>query len=69
MRTGHHRGKGAPPHPRCVDSVRPDLQPGTAPALQEVMLIGNNWEGVADVIKSCGDFAKIGRINLIPDEE
>ncbi|SEG75266.1 hypothetical protein SAMN04489712_1117 [Thermomonospora echinospora] len=40
-----------------------------APALQEVMLVGNNWEGTADVIKSTGDFAKIGRINLIPDKD
>ncbi|MFF3304454.1 YncE family protein [Streptomyces sp. NPDC001741] len=39
-----------------------------APALQEVMLVGNNWEGTADVIKSTGDFAKVGRINLIPDK-
>ena len=39
-----------------------------APQLQEVMLVGNNWEGTADVIKSTGDFAKIGRINLIPDK-
>ncbi|MFF5263071.1 YncE family protein [Actinomadura viridis] len=40
-----------------------------AKALQEVMLVGNNWEGTADVIKSTGDFAKIGRINLIPDKD
>ncbi|MFD0855160.1 YncE family protein, partial [Actinomadura adrarensis] len=38
------------------------------PALQEVMLVGNNWEGTADVIRSRGDFGKIGRINLIPDK-
>ncbi|GLZ06222.1 serine/threonine protein kinase [Actinomadura sp. NBRC 104412] len=46
---------------------------GTVPAnavpLQEVMLVGNNWEGTADVIRSSGDFAKIGRINLIPDKD
>ncbi|GAA3923200.1 YncE family protein [Actinomadura viridis] len=40
-----------------------------ANALREVMLVGNNWEGTADVIKSTGDFAKIGRINLIPDKD
>ncbi|MFF0637544.1 YncE family protein [Nocardia sp. NPDC004151] len=39
------------------------------PGLREVMLVGNNWEGVADVIGSTGDFAKIGRINLIPDKD
>ncbi|GIH94291.1 serine/threonine protein kinase [Planobispora siamensis] len=40
----------------------------TTSALQEVMLVGNNWEGTADVIRSSGTFAKIGRINLIPDK-
>ncbi|RMI35666.1 YncE family protein [Nocardia stercoris] len=38
-------------------------------ALQEVMLVGNNWDGTADVIHSTGDFAKIGRINIIPDKD
>ncbi|MEU1548343.1 YncE family protein [Nocardia sp. NPDC005745] len=40
-----------------------------APGLREVMLVGNNWEGVADVIESSGSFAKIGRIDLIPDKD
>ncbi|WP_238846756.1 YncE family protein [Nocardia arthritidis] len=39
------------------------------PGLQQVMLVGNNWEGTADVIESTGDFAKIGRINLVPDKD
>lgn len=30
--------------------------------------MGNNWEGTADVIKSSGDFAKVGRVNVIPDK-
>lgn len=38
-------------------------------ALQEVLLVGNNWEGVADAIRSRGDFARIGRINLVPDKD
>lgn len=37
--------------------------------LREVMFVGNNWDGTADVIKSGGDLAKIGRINVIPDKE
>ncbi|MER6563904.1 YncE family protein [Streptomyces sp. NPDC001027] len=41
----------------------------TAAALREVLFVGNNWEGTADVIKSSGDFAKIGRINVIPDKD
>ena len=32
-----------------------------APALQEVMFVGNNWSGTATVIKSRGDFAKIAK--------
>ncbi|MGW0828590.1 YncE family protein [Streptomyces sp. NPDC002845] len=42
-------------------------QPSAA-ELREVMFVGNNWEGTADVIKSSGDFAKIGRVNVIPDK-
>ncbi|MET8761876.1 YncE family protein [Lentzea sp. NPDC004782] len=32
------------------------------------MFVGNNWDGTADVVKSTGDFAKIGRLNVIPDK-
>ncbi|MDT7790053.1 MAG: hypothetical protein QOF58_8472, partial [Pseudonocardiales bacterium] len=39
-----------------------------APELREVMFVGNNWDGTADVVKSTGDFAKIGRVNVIPDK-
>ncbi|BBC38902.1 uncharacterized protein SGFS_101960 [Streptomyces graminofaciens] len=42
--------------------------PAAAADLREVMFVGNNWEGTADVIKSTGDFSKIGRINVIPDK-
>ncbi|HEY9375306.1 YncE family protein [Streptomyces sp.] len=38
------------------------------PPLREVMFVGNNWEGTADVVASRGDFARIGRINVIPDK-
>src|SRR6059036_253452 len=41
----------------------------SAAALREVMFVGNNWDGTADVIKSTGDFAKVGRINVIPDQD
>ncbi|WP_067824588.1 YncE family protein [Actinomadura kijaniata] len=40
----------------------------SAPQLQEVMFVGNNWEGTADVIRSRGDFARIGRVNVVPDK-
>ncbi|MFD9030239.1 YncE family protein [Streptomyces sp. NPDC059567] len=45
-----------------ADSARPA-------GLREVMFVGNNWDGTADVIESTGDFARIGRINVIPDRE
>ncbi|WP_186778665.1 YncE family protein [Streptomyces salinarius] len=35
--------------------------------LREVMFVGNNWDGTADVIRSTGDFARIGRIDVVPD--
>jgi WD40 repeat protein len=40
----------------------------SAAPLREVMFVGNNWDGTADVVKSTGDFAKIGRLNVIPDK-
>ncbi|MER6136524.1 YncE family protein [Streptomyces sp. NPDC001815] len=43
--------------------------PAAAADLREVMFVGNNWDGTADVIKSSGDFAKVGRINVIPDKD
>ncbi|MGK5496841.1 YncE family protein [Streptomyces sp. URMC 125] len=42
---------------------------GTARAgLNEVMFVGNNWEGTADVIESTGDYARAGRIDVVPDK-
>ncbi|WP_345562068.1 MULTISPECIES: YncE family protein [Streptomyces] len=52
--------------PATVAGAAPD---SSAAALREVMFVGNNWEGTADVIKSSGDFAKVGRINVIPDKD
>ncbi|MFJ3927431.1 YncE family protein [Streptomyces sp. NPDC090022] len=37
--------------------------------LREVLFVGNNWEGTADVLASTGDMARVGRINVIPDKE
>jgi DNA-binding beta-propeller fold protein YncE len=42
---------------------------GAPAALREVMFVGNNWDGTADVIASSGSFAKIGRVNIIPDKD
>ncbi|GGT22614.1 YncE family protein [Streptomyces chromofuscus] len=38
-------------------------------ALRDVLFVGNNWDGTADVIESTGDFSRIGRIDVIPDKE
>ncbi|MGW0391446.1 YncE family protein [Streptomyces sp. NPDC003042] len=37
--------------------------------LREVLFVGNNWDGTADVLASTGDLARVGRINVIPDKE
>lgn len=37
-------------------------------ALREVLFVGNNWEGTADVLSSTGNLGKVGRINVIPDK-
>ncbi|MCJ0872985.1 YncE family protein [Streptomyces sp. AP-93] len=36
---------------------------------REVLFVGNNWEGTADVLASTGNLAKVGRINMIPDKQ
>ncbi|MFB6549522.1 YncE family protein [Streptomyces sp. NPDC056405] len=43
--------------------------PDAPDSLREVMFVGNNWDGTADVIRSTGDFARIGRIDVIPDRD
>jgi len=37
-------------------------------ALREVLFVGNNWDGTATVLKSSGDFAKVGELNVVPDK-
>lgn len=43
-------------------------EPGSSAALREVLFVGNNWDGTADVIESAGDFTRIGRIDVVPDK-
>lgn len=43
--------------------------PAAPGGLREVLFVGNNWDGTADVIRSSGDFAKIGRISVVPDKD
>ncbi|MFE9899636.1 YncE family protein [Streptomyces achromogenes] len=50
--------------PATAASARPAAPDG----LREVLFVGNNWDGTADVIRSSGDYAKIGRISVVPDK-
>ncbi|MEV7168076.1 YncE family protein [Streptomyces sp. NPDC093224] len=54
----------------AVPAAPPAPAPSAAPAgnLREVLFVGNNWEGTADVLASTGDLAKVGRIDMIPDK-
>ncbi|MBW5486449.1 YncE family protein [Streptomyces bambusae] len=47
-------------------AAQPDV---AGEGLREVLFVGNNWEGTADVLASTGDLARIGRINIVPDKE
>ncbi|MGW0080163.1 YncE family protein [Streptomyces sp. NPDC003393] len=42
---------------------------GSSDGLREVLFVGDNWDGTADVIRSTGDFARIGRVDVIPDKQ
>ncbi|WP_409497133.1 YncE family protein [Amycolatopsis sp. cmx-11-12] len=42
---------------------------GASAALRQVLFVGNNWEGTADVIRSSGDYAKIARVDMVPDKD
>jgi DNA-binding beta-propeller fold protein YncE len=40
---------------------------GAAPATQDVLFVGNNWDGTADVVDP-QSFTRLGRINIVPDK-
>lgn len=42
---------------------------GASAGLRQVLFVGNNWEGTVDVIRSSGDYAKIARVNMVPDKD
>src|SRR5918992_566945 len=42
--------------------------PPERPDTRQVMFVGNNWEGTADLIDAT-TFERLGRINVIPDKE
>ncbi|WP_030176495.1 YncE family protein [Spirillospora albida] len=47
----------------------PAAPANAAAPLRQVMFVGNNWDGTADVIEASGTFAKIGRVNVVPDKD
>ncbi|MEV7616959.1 YncE family protein [Streptomyces sp. NPDC089799] len=54
--------------PAAADTP-PDAAPDAARAgLRQVLFVGNNWDGTADVLAATGDMDRIGRINVIPDK-
>ncbi|NUK22009.1 YncE family protein [Streptomyces lunaelactis] len=62
-------GSAAAAAPPTVPRTTPgSAAQGATAGLKEVMFVGNNWDGTADVIASSGDFARIGRVNVIPDK-
>lgn len=42
---------------------------GAVPATEEVMFVGNNWDGTITVIRPDGDYARVGRLDAIPDKD
>ena len=43
------------------------LPAAAATTLQQVMFVGNNWDGTVDVIQPSGGYTGLGRINVVPD--
>nr|WP_211212921.1 YncE family protein [Actinopolyspora mortivallis] len=41
---------------------------GTSAERRDVLFVGNNWDGTAEVIEAHGQYRRIGRINVIPDK-
>lgn len=52
-----------------IPAAVPDRAALAAPALREVMFVGNNWDGTVDVLQSTGGYTKLGRINVVPDRD
>ncbi|WP_372482358.1 YncE family protein [Streptomyces bambusae] len=55
--------------PSAASAADPAAARPAGAGLREVLFVGNNWEGTADVLASSGGLEKVGRINVIPDKE
>jgi len=53
----------------CLGLTTAGVAPASGADLQEVLFVANNWDGTADAIRSTGTFAKVGRVNVIPDRD
>ncbi|NWF29958.1 YncE family protein [Streptomyces sp. PKU-EA00015] len=62
-------GAALPAHAEGTTGTTATQHGGSGVALREVMFVGNNWDGTADVIEAEGDFGRIGRVNVVPDKE
>ncbi|WP_030206891.1 YncE family protein [Streptomyces sp. NRRL S-87] len=65
---GTSYARSAPDPAPGAGAARPSAA-AAADGLREVLFVGNNWDGTADVLASSGDLARIGRINVIPDKD
>jgi YVTN family beta-propeller protein len=45
-----------------------EIQGPAPPGTQEVLYVGNNWEGTADIVDPVG-FRRIARLDIVPDRE
>jgi YVTN family beta-propeller protein len=52
----------------AVAALAPASSAAAPVPLREVLLVGNNWDGTADVVASTPDLTRIGRLNVIPDK-
>ncbi|MFJ6631216.1 YncE family protein [Streptomyces sp. NPDC091376] len=52
-----------------ASATSPVTSTAEAAGLREVLFVGNNWEGTADVLESSGALTKVGRINVVPDKD
>ncbi|MEU3303122.1 YncE family protein [Streptomyces sp. NPDC006678] len=55
--------------PAPASATPPVTATADAAGLREVLFVGNNWEGTADVLESSGALTKVGRINVVPDKD
>lgn len=58
----------APVSPAAAAAAATTAAPAPT-GLREVLFVGNNWDGTADVLEPSGSLTRIGRINVIPDKD